>query len=269
MKARRQLLHIALTAAMVIGVLFASGTAAHAEESSSPAGTWVGTYTCSQGPTGLQLDIAAGEGNDLVATFAFYATDSNPDIPSGKYTMRGTYSDEGIELIQDKWVKQPPGWEMVDLRSGPLAKGDTSLAGDVTTEGCKTFSLEKDTPAAPAEWPAEWLTNLTGQDLFNCVVSMTALAGGILDAPRAAMPAMVKAAEVLSTTGDFEVFFTTLTNDTSSDSYWNKLLKAGGSVLYEQIRACYTGMQDAMELTAGQAGRAVGTWLREVIANRR
>ena len=81
------------------------------------AGTWVGTYTCRQGLTGLQLDIDAGEENSLAATFAFYTIDSNPDVPSGKFTMRGTYSDAGIELIQDTWIQQPAGYEMVDLRS--------------------------------------------------------------------------------------------------------------------------------------------------------
>jgi hypothetical protein len=69
MKAYRRLVRITVTAVMVIGVLLASSTAASAEER-SPAGTWVGMYTCRQGLTGLQLDIAAGEGNSLDATFS-------------------------------------------------------------------------------------------------------------------------------------------------------------------------------------------------------
>jgi hypothetical protein len=62
--------------------------------------------------------------------------------------MRGTYSDAGIDLIQNTWIQQPAGYEMVDLRSGPFADGDTSLAGEVITDGCTTFSLARDTHSA-------------------------------------------------------------------------------------------------------------------------
>lgn len=164
MKAHRRLRQIAVTAVIVIGVLFATGTAASAKER-SPAGTWVGTYTCRQGLTGLRLDIAAAEGNSLTATFAFYAIDSNPDVPSGKFTMRGTYSDAGIELIQETWVQQPAGYEMVDLRSGPFANGDTSLAGEVMTDGCTTFSLDRDTHSARGGGHEGSGTAATGPDL--------------------------------------------------------------------------------------------------------
>jgi CARDB len=163
-EAHRRLLQIAVTAVMVIGALFATGTPVSAEER-SPAGTWVGTYTCRQGLTGLRLDIAVGEGNSLDATFAFYAIDSNPDVPSGKFTMRGTYSDAGIELIQDTWVRHPAGYEMVDLRSGPFADGDTSLAGKVITDGCTTFSLERDTHSGGAGAHKGSGTAVTGPDL--------------------------------------------------------------------------------------------------------
>ena len=88
--------------------------------------------------------------------------------------MRGTYSDAGTELIQDTWVQQPAGYEMVDLRSGPLADGDTSLAGEVITDGCTTFSLERDTHSPRAGAHKGSGTAVAGAVVISLVV------GGLL-----------------------------------------------------------------------------------------
>lgn len=111
----------------------------------SPAtltGTWAGTYTCAQGLTGLRLVIQAAAGGTLTATFNFFAVASNPSVPSGSYTMTGTYSSAGVKLTQKQWISQPSGYEMVDIAAGPPGRGDTVLNGTITSCGTP-FTLTK------------------------------------------------------------------------------------------------------------------------------
>jgi len=114
----------------------------------SPAaltGTWTGSYVCSQGKTGLRLVIQAEQNGTLSATFNFYAVPDNPGVPSGSFTMTGTYSAAGINLTNGNWINQPTGYEMVDLSAGPPIEGGTVIAGGVTTPGCSTFTVTRGT----------------------------------------------------------------------------------------------------------------------------
>jgi hypothetical protein len=106
-------------------------------------GSWVGSYTCGQGPTGLRLDIQAAPGGSATATFTFYALQSNPNVPGGKFTMTGTYSAAGIALSPGHWIVEPATYVMVGLRGGPLTGSGTTLSGAVTTPPCTTFTVTK------------------------------------------------------------------------------------------------------------------------------
>jgi serine/threonine-protein kinase len=106
-------------------------------------GTWVGSYTCSQGLTGLRLDIQAAPGGSATATFSFYAVPSNPGVPSGEFTMTGTYSAKGIHLGTGHWIKQPADYEMAGLNAGPLTNGGKTLSGNVANAACTTFTASK------------------------------------------------------------------------------------------------------------------------------
>ena len=80
------------------------------------AGTWTGVYDCSQGPTGLELDLTGDTDGGLKATFRFFAVASNPGVPSGTYRMVGAhYADGRLALIGDRWEERPPDYTMVDL----------------------------------------------------------------------------------------------------------------------------------------------------------
>lgn len=103
--------------------------------SSAFIGTWIGSYVCSQGQTGLKLVIQAAPHGILTATFNFFALSSNPGVPSGSYTMAGTLSSTGADFTQDQWINQPPGYEMVDLSINPPSDGGTHLNGTITTCG--------------------------------------------------------------------------------------------------------------------------------------
>ena len=109
-------------------------------------GTWTGSYTCTQGKTGLTLVTHAAPRGTLTATFNFYAVPSNLGVPSGSFTMTGTYSATGIKLNRSRWIHQPYRYIMADLRAGPPANGGTVLRGTVSTpglHGCSTFDVTK------------------------------------------------------------------------------------------------------------------------------
>ena len=105
------------------------------------AGTWVGTYTCAQGLTGLRLVIQPGGGGKLAAVFNFYAAPVNPSVPSGSFTMTGFVDPAGVFLNQGHWISQPPGWNMVSLAGGLPTAGGKTFTGSVF--GCSSFALTK------------------------------------------------------------------------------------------------------------------------------
>jgi hypothetical protein len=106
-------------------------------------GTWTGSYFCSQGLTGLRLVIRAARGGTLTGTFSFYALPANPSVPSGEGTITGTYSATRTDISPGHWIKQPPGYVLVGLVSGPPADNGTLLRGRVSSSGCSTFSVTK------------------------------------------------------------------------------------------------------------------------------
>ena len=90
--------------------------------------------------------LQAGRGGALTGTFNFYAIPRNPGVPSGSFTMNGTYSATGMRLIRGQWISQPFGYIMADLTAGPPARSGTLLRGTVPTPGlgrCQRFTVTK------------------------------------------------------------------------------------------------------------------------------
>ena len=114
-------------------------------EASTLTGTWNGTYVCVQGETGLRLTINANSDGKLTATFSFYAVPSNPGVPSGAFTMTGSFTANGENFSMAHWIRQPAGYVMVNLSAGPPENGGTVLNGNVSATGgdCSTFSVKK------------------------------------------------------------------------------------------------------------------------------
>jgi len=151
---RRHLPHRRISmgkAAIMAGVVIAgaaAGTAvaAASHRSARPpvlTGTWTGSYTCSQGLTGLRLVILAAPDGTLTGTFSFYALPANPGVPSGEGTVAGTYSATRTDIRPVRWIRQPPGYVLVGLIAGPPADNGTLLSGRVSNPGCSTFSVTK------------------------------------------------------------------------------------------------------------------------------
>jgi eukaryotic-like serine/threonine-protein kinase len=144
--------HISTVKAAIAGGIVIAGAAAgiavaaaSSHHSSGLAGTWTGTYVCSQGQTGLRLAIQTAAGGTLTATFNFYAVPANPGVPSGSFTMTGTSSRAGVHLTHGHWIKEPAGYMMIDLSAPPASDGGAVLSGTVTTPGCTTFTVKKST----------------------------------------------------------------------------------------------------------------------------
>jgi Protein kinase domain len=112
----------------------------------SPArltGTWTGTYFCPQGWTGLRLVLKAASNGTLAATFDFYPSNGHSGVPSGSFTLTGSYSAQGFRLRPGHWISEPPDYLMVGLKALAPGNNDTTLTGTVTGPGCTTFSVSR------------------------------------------------------------------------------------------------------------------------------
>ncbi len=82
------------------------------DQTFSPVGEWVGTYTCAQGTTGGTLRIDVVRGDQFQGTFRFYPTPKNPYIPAGRYTVFGEYDRDSQRILINpgKWIERPKNY---------------------------------------------------------------------------------------------------------------------------------------------------------------
>ncbi|GAA3395119.1 hypothetical protein GCM10020369_67050 [Cryptosporangium minutisporangium] len=114
---------------------------AASEQPDGVAGVWKGTYTCSQGATGLTLTIE-GEDEALAATFEFYPTSENPSVKKGSYKMGGNVTNGRMVLIGTTWIDQPDGYQMVNISSTSITA--TTITGTIdTAPGCTSFRVTR------------------------------------------------------------------------------------------------------------------------------
>lgn len=105
----------------------------------SPQGTWIGTYECSQGTTGLTLTVQS----EAHAEFDFYALPENPAVLSGRFHMRWQVESGRLVFRQSAWIDRPGSYVMVDLVAD-RTDSTTTLSGQVIGGGCTTFQLSRD-----------------------------------------------------------------------------------------------------------------------------
>ncbi|MFI8106361.1 serine/threonine-protein kinase [Streptomyces sp. NPDC086023] len=108
-------------------------------------GTWRGSYRCTQGLTRLDLTISGAGGTALKAVFAFSAHPDNPTVPTGSFTMIGSYEDGRMVLRGDQWIVRPPGYLTVDLEAEVTGGSPSVINGTVAADGstCTTFAVER------------------------------------------------------------------------------------------------------------------------------
>ncbi|ASR34187.1 hypothetical protein BAY61_03345 [Prauserella marina] len=107
----------------------------------SLVGTWKGSYFCSQGETGLELEVSPPEGDTVSAVFTFSPVEGGPAAESGSFSMIGRNTPSGFVFQQDEWIDQPGNYVMVDLGIASVS-GDT-MEGRVAGAGCSDFSLNR------------------------------------------------------------------------------------------------------------------------------
>lgn len=76
------------------------------------------------------------------AIFHFYATAKSPSVPTGIYSMQGSYNTKSgeLKLGGTNWVKRPNGYDMVPL-SGVIDEKAGTFTGRIEFQGCKEFTL--------------------------------------------------------------------------------------------------------------------------------
>lgn len=79
----------------------------------------------------------------VTAVFHFYATSRSPNVPTGTYSMRGSYDKEtgDIELGGTAWINRPAGYDMVPLK-GKIGNNET-FTGRIDFQDCEQFTLRR------------------------------------------------------------------------------------------------------------------------------
>nr|WP_298130571.1 OmpA family protein [uncultured Pseudoxanthomonas sp.] len=152
--------------------LAATAVAQPAPPTRSVLGPWVGTYVCSQGLTGLTLSITEAAPTRASALFHFHADPRNPRVPTGCFTMTGTYDPASgrLQLKGKDWLLKPGGYRVVHFDGHVDAEG-RSFTGKVSGgTSCKQFDLGRTAP--PATPPAA------------CAVAMPTIQPDLHDAGR-------------------------------------------------------------------------------------
>jgi len=83
-----------------------------------PIGEWNGTYTANQGETSFALNVDNPDTNgNYQAIFSFGPTVKNPNVPTGSFSMLGSYDPQSKKLNFKgvQWIKQPATYAMVDM----------------------------------------------------------------------------------------------------------------------------------------------------------
>ncbi len=112
-------------------------------DSSPQAEIWEGEYTCPQGITALTLRITRREGTTMEAVFSFRASEKNPGVPSGAFTLVGNMrADRSFELTPSQWIDRPDRYVMVGM-AGELDAEGTTMRGRITEAVCGGFELRR------------------------------------------------------------------------------------------------------------------------------
>ena len=107
-------------------------------------GTWMGSYTCRQGETGMRMRIQVQTDSSFVGTFEFFPICTNyaSHVEIGKYYFTGKFnSSKSISFDFNYWILKPDGWTYVN-KIGALIDTE-SLSGKVLDEDCGEFFMKK------------------------------------------------------------------------------------------------------------------------------
>ncbi|WP_345495249.1 hypothetical protein [Nocardia callitridis] len=101
------------------------------------AGVWTGTYSCTQGETGLRLAI---EPSGKIE-FSFYPVNSGSHSATGKYQAEAVFIIDTLGIAAKRWIERPGRYDMVNLLV--RERTATTMRGEVLSRGCTTFSVSR------------------------------------------------------------------------------------------------------------------------------
>ena len=118
------------------------------DDATELTGTWTGSYTCSQGVTGVWLDLVGYASGRVEGTFRFFPVASHPGVATGSFRMLGSLAQAGgVVLAGGAWIERPPGYGTVDLE-GRVDSTGALFTGDVISSSldssCGTFHMSKE-----------------------------------------------------------------------------------------------------------------------------
>ena len=92
----------------------------------------------------------------VTAVFHFYATTRSPEVPTGTYSMRGSYNRENgeLELGGSAWINRPAGYDMVPLK-GRIGSDET-FTGRIEFQDCEEFTLRRTTRIPGLDIGGNW-----------------------------------------------------------------------------------------------------------------
>lgn len=107
---------------------------------------WRGFYECAQGRTAVQLTLDIDTDGTAKAIFDFGPHADNPDLPPGSYRLLGTSRADGtkltFELVPERWISQPPNYEMVGLTAVTGSRRQR-MRGRITNPLCGAFDVQR------------------------------------------------------------------------------------------------------------------------------
>ncbi len=106
----------------------------------------------------------------VTATFNFYGTEQNVNIPKGSYVMQGSFDEKTRELKLGGvgWLERPQNYDMVPL-SGKINESENIFTGRIEFIGCKTFTLKRVTNLSGSPISGDW------KGSYDCSQGMTGL----------------------------------------------------------------------------------------------
>lgn len=112
-----------------------------------PAHTvWRGFYECAQGRTAVQLTIDIEPTGATTAIFDFGPHADNPGVPPGSFRLSGTSREQGktiaFQLEPDRWISQPPAYEMVGV-AAVVGSRRQRMKGQITNPACATIDVQR------------------------------------------------------------------------------------------------------------------------------
>ncbi|MEP1230203.1 MAG: hypothetical protein ABJG88_05970 [Litorimonas sp.] len=127
---------------IIISLFFFFNFSTNAFAANNLTGEWEGQYICSQGLTNFTMALTpVGQSETTVeGIFYFFAHESNPRVPSGKYTVKASKLDEQgrFEISPIEWIHQPTGYGFAQVY-GSLIEDGKYMKGIVHLPGCKSF----------------------------------------------------------------------------------------------------------------------------------